>query len=187
MINKAVANTLRSRQLSSQYAVVFTSRIGVKNRYRYDYACEDEYFEREMTILEARHLPLPLPKDFRHKSPPYHEIMPAHWNDVRFNFLPQNLDRRMFLHDNYMNMYDFRHDAAHTLGYIDEDLDYELPDPMTAMHFKKKRSGAVAMLGAVIAIGVLVGYPIFGLKMPQKDNPFFWRKKYGTPTTIEQF
>jgi hypothetical protein len=21
-----------------------------------------------------------------HKSPPYHEIWPAHWNDVRFNF-----------------------------------------------------------------------------------------------------
>lgn len=93
----------------------------------------------------------------------------------------------MFLHDNYMNQYDFRHDAAHTLGYPDEDLDYEMPDPMTAMHFKKKRSGVTAMLGAVISIGVLVGYPIFGLKMPQKDNPFYWRKKYGTPTTLEQF
>ena len=113
--------------------------------------------------------------------------MPPHWNDVRFNFLPQRLDRRMFLHDNYMNAYDFPHDAAHTLGYIDEDLDYELPDPMTAMHFKKKRSGAVAMLGAVIALGVLIGYPIFGLKMPQRDNPFYWRKKYGTPSTINQF
>jgi hypothetical protein len=55
---------------------------------------------------------------------------------------------------------------AHTTGYPDEDLDYELPDPMTAMHFKKKRSGAVAMLGAVISLAVLIGYPIFGLKMP---------------------
>ena len=57
---------------------------------------------------------------------------------------------------------------------------------MTAMHFKKKRSPALSPLGAVIAIAVLIGYPIFGLKMPQKDNPFYWRKKYGTPTTMEQ-
>ena len=85
-----------------------------------------------MTILEARHLPLPLPEDYRHKKVPINEIMPAHWNDVRFNYLPQNLDRRMFLHNNYMNMYDFRHDVAHTLGYPDEDLDYELPDPAIA-------------------------------------------------------
>jgi len=164
-----------------------TSRIGVRNRYQYDYACEDDYFEREMTMLEARHLPLPLPEDFRHKSPPNHEIWPAHWNDVRFNFKPQNMDRRMFLHDNYMNAYDFPHDIAHTLGYYDEDLDYELPDPMTAMHFKKKRSGVVSSLGAIISLAVLIGYPIFGLKMPQKDNPFYYRKKYATPSTLEQF
>lgn len=58
---------------------------------------------------------------------------------------------------------------------------------MTAMHFKKKRSGVIASLGAVIALAVLIGYPIFGLKMPQKDNPFYYRKKYGTPSTLEQF
>ena len=58
---------------------------------------------------------------------------------------------------------------------------------MTAMHFKKKRSGPMAMLGAVIAMAVLIGYPIFGLKMPQKDNPFYFRKKYATPSTMEQF
>ena len=163
------------------------SRIGVRNRYKYDYANEDEYFEREMTMLEARHLPLPLPADFRHKQVPYHDIQPAHWNDVRFNFKPQNMDRRMFLHDNYMNQYDFTHDMAHTTGYIDEDLDYELPDPMTAMHFKKKRSGVVSSLGIVISLAVLIGYPIIGLRMPQKDNPFYFRKKYSTPSSIEQF
>ena len=43
------------------------------------------------------------------------------------------------------------------------------------------------MLGAFVSVGLLVGYPIFGLKMPQKDNPFYWRKKYATPTSIEQF
>lgn len=86
-----------------------------------------------------------------------------------------------------MHQYDFQHDAAHTLGYVDEDLDYELPDPGSAQHYKKKRSPAFSFLGAFLAVGLLFGYPIFGLKMPQRDNPFFYRKKYGTPSTIEQF
>jgi hypothetical protein len=86
-----------------------------------------------------------------------------------------------------MNQYDLPHDFAHTTGYVDEDLDYELPDPMSAMHFKKKRSGPMAMVGALIAVALLFGYPMFGLKMPQRDNPFYYRKKYGTPTTLEQF
>ena len=57
---------------------------------------------------------------------------------------------------------------------------------MGGMHFKKKRSGPIAMLGAVIAVGTLFLYPTLGLKLPQRDNPFFFRKKYGTPTTINQ-
>jgi len=31
-----------------------------------------------------------------------------------------------------MNLYDFPHDFAHTTGFVDEDLDYELPDPGVA-------------------------------------------------------
>jgi hypothetical protein len=57
---------------------------------------------------------------------------------------------------------------------------------MSAMHFKKKRSGPMAMIGAVIAVGLHFGYPIFGLKMPQRDNPFFYRKKYGSAGTVDQ-
>ena len=140
-----------------------------------------------MTLLEARALPLPIPKDFKHADPPDHEVWPAHWNDVRFNFIPQNIDRRMFIHDNYMNLYDFPHDFAHTTGFVDEDLDYELPDPGSAMHFKKKRSGVTGFIGAFIAIGLLIGYPICGLKVPQKDNPFYYRKKYATSSSIQQF
>ena len=86
-----------------------------------------------------------------------------------------------------MNMYDFPHDFAHTTGYVDEDLDYELPDPIGAMHYKKKRSGPMSMVGALIAVGLLFFYPTVGLKLPQRDNPFYYRKKYGTPTTLEQF
>jgi hypothetical protein len=139
-----------------------------------------------MTLLEARNLPLPLPKDFAHAHPPDNEIYPAHFNDVRFNFKPQNLDRRMFIHDNYMNMYDFAHDLAHTTGHVDEDLDFELPDPYNAMHFKKKRSQVTQTIGIFIAVGMLIFLPILGLKLPQKDNPFYWRKKYATVTSFNQ-
>ena len=85
-----------------------------------------------------------------------------------------------------MNAYDFAHDFAHTTGYVDEDLDFELPDPATAMHFKLKRSQVTSFAGAFILIGALVGYPIFGLKIPQKDNPFYYRKKYASSTSIAQ-
>ena len=85
-----------------------------------------------MTLLESRTLPLPIPADFRHAKPADNEIWPAHWNDVRFNFKPHNIDRRMFIHDNFMNAYDFTHDFAHTTGFVDEDLDFEMPDPGSA-------------------------------------------------------
>lgn len=87
---------MRPSSLNQAKSILQSARIGVTNRYKYDYACEDEFFERKMTILEARHLPLPLPTTFKHKAPPNQEIWPAHWNDVRFNFLPQRMDRRMF-------------------------------------------------------------------------------------------
>ena len=82
-------NVLRAqRSINQPFSVLQTSRIGVINRYRYDYACEDEYFEREMTLMESRTLPLPIPKDFRHAAHPDNEVWPSHWNDVRFNFKP---------------------------------------------------------------------------------------------------
>mmetsp|Transcript_52029 Transcript_52029/g.71420 ORF Transcript_52029/g.71420 Transcript_52029/m.71420 type:complete len:236 (+) Transcript_52029:15-722(+) len=177
-LQKAITNPLVQQQ---------AARIGVTNRYRWDYACEDEYFEREMTLLEARELPLPLPSDFKHADPPNHEIWPAHWNDVRFNFKPQNIDRRAYIHDNYMNFYNFKEDFMHTTGFVDEDLDYEVTDPADAMHFKKKRSQPITILGAFIAVGILFGYPICGLKIPQKDNPFYYRKKYASETFIRNF
>jgi hypothetical protein len=40
-------------------------------------------------------------------------------------------------------------------------------------------------LGSVVSIAIILGYPTLGLKMPQKDNPIFMRKKYGTTTTIQ--
>ena len=41
--------------------------------------------------------------------------------------------------------------------------------------------------GALVSVGILLGYPTMGLKAPQKDNPLFWRKKYGTTGTVQQF
>ena len=54
------------------------------------------------------------------------------------------------------------------------------------MHFKNKRSTVVMYMFGFVCAGVLVGYPVLGLKMPQKDNPIFWRKKFGTTSTVQQ-
>ena len=54
----------------------------------------------------------------------------------------------------------------HGVGYPDEDLDYEMPDPYSAMHFKKKRSTVVMFLFGFVSCGVIIGYPTLGLKMP---------------------
>ena len=43
------------------------------------------------------------------------------------------------------------------------------------------------IFGAVISCGIVLGYPTIGLKMPQKDNPIQYRKKYGTTGTVQQF
>ena len=39
----------------------------------------------------------------------------------------------------------------------------------------------------LVVLGVVIGYPTLGLKMPQKDNPVQYRKKYGSTTTVQQF
>ena len=96
---------------------LFASRLGMTNKYAYDYSCEDEFFEREMTMLDAKITKLPLGEDFRHVSAPTDEIQPPHWNDVRFNFLPQNLDRRCYVHDNLAIFYDMQNDYMHGVGF----------------------------------------------------------------------
>ena len=165
--------------------MIYASRLGMTNKYAYDYACDDEFFEREMTMYEAKSMHLPLSDKIRHKELPYNEIMPAHWNDVRFNYKPENLDRRAFIHDLLPIFYNMQEDFHHTTGFPDEDLDYELPDPYGAMHFKIKRSGVFMMLGAVISCAVVVGYPTLGLKLPQTGNPFVFRKKFGSTQAIQ--
>ena len=87
------------------------------NRYANDYACEDEFYEKEMTLLDAKIMTLPLPETHKHKEYPMHEFYPPHWNDVRFNHIPQNLDRRNFSHDNLPIFYNFQNDYHHGVGY----------------------------------------------------------------------
>jgi hypothetical protein len=148
-------------------ATIYAARLGMTNRYAYDYACEDEFFEREMTMLESKLATLPLPDDFKHKDLPYDEMFPSHINDVRFNFLPQNMDRRCFIHDTNAIFYNFNDgDFYHGVGYEDEDMDYELPDPYDGMHQKYKRSTVANWLFGWVVIGLVVGYPTLGLKMP---------------------
>ena len=167
-------------------STIYASRLSMTNKYANDYACEDEFFEREMTLLDAKIMHLPIADDFRHKSLPWDEIYPSHINDVRFNFLPQNLDRRCFIHDNMAIFYNMHEDYHHGVGYEDEDMDYEMPDPYADMHQKYKRSTVVMWLFGFVVCGVVIGYPTLGLKMPQKDNPVQYRKKYGTPSNIAQ-
>lgn len=134
--------------------------------------------------MESKMIHLPLPDDFSHKSPPTDDYQPSHWNDVRFNYFPQNYDRRMFLHDNMVILYNMHEDYHHGVGYQDEDHDGEMPDPYTAMHFKHKRSPVFMYMGAFVSCAIIIGYPTLGLKMPQKDNPIQYRKKFGTTTTV---
>jgi len=35
-----------------------------------------------------------------------------------------------------------------------------------------------------VSCAIVIGIPTIGLKMPQKDNPIQFRKKYGTTGTI---
>lgn len=98
-------------------STIFASRLGMTNKYAHDYACEDEYFEREMTLLEAKETHLPLPDTFRHKQLPMDEFMPPHWNDVRFNFRPENIDRRCYIHDNLAIYYNMKDDYMHGVGF----------------------------------------------------------------------
>lgn len=67
---------------------IFASRLHMYNKYAMDYSVEDEFFEREWTMLDAKLKTLPIEDNFRHKSLPVDEIHPPHWNDVRFNYLP---------------------------------------------------------------------------------------------------
>ena len=66
-------------------------------------------------------------------------------------------------------------------------MDYEMPDPYHNMHQKHKRSAVFMFMGAIVCWAIIIGYPTLGLKMPQKDNPIMWRKKYGTASTVQQF
>lgn len=76
-------------------------------------------------------------------------------------------------------------DYHHGVGYEDEDMDYEMPDPYEDMHQKYKRSTVVMYLFGFVVVGVVIGYPTIGVKLPQKDNPFQYRKKFGTATAVQ--
>jgi hypothetical protein len=113
----ALSMVMRRNSCVVPKSTLFASRLGMTNKYAYDYACEDEFFEREMTLLDAKITSLPLPTDFKHVEAPTDEIQPPHWNDVRFNFFPQNLDRRCYVHDNLAIFYDMQNDYHHGVGY----------------------------------------------------------------------
>lgn len=81
-------------------------------------------------------------------------------------------------------MYNMHVDYHHNVGYEDEDMDYEMPDPYADMHQKYKRSGPIMMMVGFVVVGVVIGYPTIGMKLPQKDNPMQYRKRFGTIESI---
>ncbi len=91
---------------------------------------------------------------------------PSHMNDVRFDFKPWNLGRRCYIHDTYMNHYDPDRDVPHGIGHVDEDWDGELPDPIEAMHWKRKRNSIGWTIWWVIWACLFFGYATVGLKVP---------------------
>ena len=82
--------------------------------------------------------------------------------------------------------YDFEHDYVHSYGYIDEDLEYEMPEPIEAGHYKRKRSPMLAPIGMGVWVLTFFCFAAFGLKVPQKDNPFFWRTKFASGSSVQQ-
>ena len=73
----ALQTAFRQQRMSNGIipkSALYASRLGMTNKYAHDYACEDEYFEREMTLLEAKTMHLPIPEDFKHKELPFDEI-----------------------------------------------------------------------------------------------------------------
>lgn len=137
-----------------------------------------------MTDYEAKKLPIPLPADLKHKEFPLELYYPPHWNDVRYNYKPQNFERRQPQEEFEPPTYDFMHDATHTVGHVDEDFDGEIPDPVGNMHFNRNRSPYIGILGALVCAALYMGYWSIGLKFPQRDNPFYFRKKFANKGAI---
>ena len=165
-------------------SLIYASRLGMTNKYAYDYACEDEFFEREMTMQEAKLMTLPLNDNMKHKQLDMMEVIPPYWEDPRYNFKPELMDRRCFIHDFLPVFYNMQEDYYHTVGYEDEDFEHELPDPYSNMHFKNKRSPVIMQVVGAVAVGIIVGFPTLGLKLPDVHNAHQFRKKYGDPEMI---
>lgn len=70
----ALRMVMRKNSCIVPKSTLYASRLGMSNKYAYDYACEDEFFEREMTLLDAKITKLPLPTDFKHVEAPTDEI-----------------------------------------------------------------------------------------------------------------
>ena len=86
-----------------------------------------------------------------------------------------------------MNSYnEARGDQAHGVGFVNEDWDGELPDPIEAMHFKRKRNSVFWFGFFIIWACLFFGYATVGLKVPQHSNPIFYRKKYASGGAVQQ-
>ncbi len=70
------------------------------------------------------------------------------------------------------------------MGHPDEDFDGEIPDPVANMHFNRNRSPWLGVMFALATSVLYAGYWSIGLKYPQRDNVFYYRKKFANKGAI---
>ena len=46
------------------------------------------------------------------------------------------------------------------------------------MHFNRNRSPFLGIVGGIIALSVYYGYFSLGMRYPQRENQFYFRKKF---------
>jgi hypothetical protein len=52
---------------------------------------------------------------------------------------------------------------------------------------KKKRAPVFSSIVFLMVVSFFFLFPLAGLKIPQRDNPFYYRKKFGTATAVQQY
>ena len=70
------------------------------------------------------------------------------------------------------------------MGHVDENFDGEIPDPVGNMHFNRNRSPILGIVFAITTSVLYLGYWSIGLKYPQRENIFYYRKKFATSGAI---
>lgn len=122
-----------------RFQVTAFSRYGTPlNRWQFHYANEDGVYEQDLSWIEAKTMPQPLPKNYwlDHKNIP-DSYNPDHKNDVRYNFQPQYWPRRHMVHTYKLKVYNYNSldSIMHGNEWYDMQLDFQIEEPMDSNHY----------------------------------------------------